>query len=326
MASLLTSDTWADRILGRSEIAQLPNRATWLATGNNLTVGGDLARRCYRVRLDAKQARPYLRTGFRHDDLVQWTLEHRGELLAALLTLAVAWWSADRPAAPDCPTLGGFTHWAQTIAGILHHAGIEGFLANQLAFLETADTEALEWETFLTAWNDRFGAELVTSAEITAAAEPDSSVLHDAIPEGVMVAKGPRQDPRPTPHEEAPDATTARLAGTSRRAPNTDTKVNRWRVITRDPGSTGSPGSANGSQLPLDGEIGETGHPTTRSTFPFYRNGRDPRPGSTGSSHTQQSDENGSHGDGAQPLPRNPDYPEPQDPDTPPEDDWEEPF
>jgi hypothetical protein len=326
LASLLTSDTWADRILGRSEIAQLPNRATWLATGNNLTVGGDLARRCYRVRLDAKQARPYLRSGFRHDDLVQWTLEHRGELLAALLTLAVAWWSDGRPVAPDCPTLGGFTHWAQTIAGILHHAGIEGFLANQLAFLETADTEALEWETFLTAWNDRFGAELVTTAEVVTAAEPDSSVLHDVVPEGVMVAK----DPAKTLGRRL----TKRLGRHYGEAGwhlalgprDSHAKTNRWRVTTRDAGSAGSRGSSNGSQLALDGESEKTDIQLPASLPPSTTTDPDPVRVVRGVPTLNSQDESISQGDGAQPLPRNPHYPQPEDPDTPPEDDWEEPF
>jgi len=43
--------------LGRTEMAKdLPQRATWMATGNNLHVGGDLARRCYWIRLDAGMA------------------------------------------------------------------------------------------------------------------------------------------------------------------------------------------------------------------------------------------------------------------------------
>ncbi|MCX6022658.1 MAG: hypothetical protein NTZ05_13195 [Chloroflexi bacterium] len=38
-------DVWKDRILGRSEAATLPQRATWLATGNNIRLRRNMARR-----------------------------------------------------------------------------------------------------------------------------------------------------------------------------------------------------------------------------------------------------------------------------------------
>ena len=58
LASVLTAREWTDRILGLSKMVTLPVRAIWIANGNNIKVGGDIARRCYSVRLDAKTARP----------------------------------------------------------------------------------------------------------------------------------------------------------------------------------------------------------------------------------------------------------------------------
>ena len=40
LALALTADVWKDRILGRSESIELPQLATWLATGNNIRLGG----------------------------------------------------------------------------------------------------------------------------------------------------------------------------------------------------------------------------------------------------------------------------------------------
>jgi len=188
LAAALTSDIWSDRILGRSEVSALPNRATWLATGNNLQVAGDLARRCYRIRLDAKQAKPYTRTGFRHEDLEHWTHQHRGDILAALLTLARAWYAAGQPRA-DVPALGGYTPWARTVGGILHHAGIPGFLDNLHEFMATADQEANEWEGFLTAWVDRWGTEVVTVSEVLLELDSRGTVrLRDALPSDLAIA------------------------------------------------------------------------------------------------------------------------------------------
>jgi hypothetical protein len=70
LAAALTTDTWSDRLLGQSLMVTLPQQVTWVATGNNLQLAGDLARRCYWIRLDAQTARPWQRTGFRHPDLL----------------------------------------------------------------------------------------------------------------------------------------------------------------------------------------------------------------------------------------------------------------
>ena len=42
LAAALTLTTWSDRILGRSEQINIPQRSTWIATGNNIRPGGDL--------------------------------------------------------------------------------------------------------------------------------------------------------------------------------------------------------------------------------------------------------------------------------------------
>jgi hypothetical protein len=90
LANALTAQVWKDRILGRSESIELPQQATWLATGNNIRLGGDMQRRCYWIRLDAHSATPWLGREFKHPDLKQWVLENRGLIIAALLTLGRA--------------------------------------------------------------------------------------------------------------------------------------------------------------------------------------------------------------------------------------------
>lgn len=59
--SFLTAGTFSDRILGSSETASLPNRALFLATGNNLRLTGDTCRRVFLARLDAQSEQPYAR-------------------------------------------------------------------------------------------------------------------------------------------------------------------------------------------------------------------------------------------------------------------------
>jgi hypothetical protein len=187
LAAALTAPVFEGRILGRSENVQLPQRATWAAAGNNIKLGGDLARRCYWVRMDAKTARPWQRDGFKHPDLLAWAATRRGDLLGALLTLARAWYADGCPPAPNTPTMGGFTAWAGTIGGILHHADHAGFLANLADLYDQADEEAQAWETFLRAWITACGTTPITAAELTQHAGNDDD-LRAALPDDLAIA------------------------------------------------------------------------------------------------------------------------------------------
>jgi hypothetical protein len=139
----LTSHTVQERILGQSKNGVYAQRATWMATGNNIQLGG-----------------------FTHD-LEEWVPAHRGELIAALLTLARAWYAAGKPTpAQPLPRIGGFQPWVDTIGGILAHTDLRGFLGNTEELYEQADNDALQWAAFLHAWHDTYGEREVLVAEM----------------------------------------------------------------------------------------------------------------------------------------------------------------
>ncbi len=167
--AVLTSDLWRGRILGVSKTIQLPQRATWIATGNNIKVGGDLARRCYRIRLDARVSRPFLRKGFKHRNLVKWVLAQRAELIKALLTLARAWYAAGKPRYEHLPALGTFSGWVEVVGGILEYAGVQGFLSNLEQLYQDVDEDGIQWEAFFYAWHQTIGQEWVPLATIVTA-------------------------------------------------------------------------------------------------------------------------------------------------------------
>ena len=188
LAAALTTPEWKDRILGKSEMTRpLPQRATWVATGNNIQLVGDLGRRSYRIRLDAGVARPWQRDGFRHPHLLRHVLGHRGELLAAILTAARGWFAAQCPAA-TIAKLGGFEEWAQTVGGILTYAGVPDFLANLDELYDQVDEDEVAWEGFLTAWHERFGSEAVRVAEIKDALDDGAGELREALPGDLLEA------------------------------------------------------------------------------------------------------------------------------------------
>ena len=111
VAAALTAPFWEDRILGVSEMARLPIRCLWIATGNNPEFSNEMARRLVRIRLDAHVERPWQRAGFRHPDLMTWVRANRARLVAACLTLCQAWIAAGRPRGTR--TIGSYENWAQ---------------------------------------------------------------------------------------------------------------------------------------------------------------------------------------------------------------------
>jgi hypothetical protein len=151
IARALTNTTWEDRLLGQNDASaaiRVPNRATWLCTGNNVKLRGDIARRTYWIRLDARVARPWQRRSFVHANLMDWAQKNRGELLAAVLTIARSWVVAGMPLARG-GFMGGFDGWERVIGGILAHAGVTGFLGNLDRMYEEADQEDSQWDDFL---------------------------------------------------------------------------------------------------------------------------------------------------------------------------------
>lgn len=179
LAAVLTATMWEDRLLGVNKSATLLHRSVWIGTGNNIRLGGDLPRRCYWVRMDAQEARPWERTGFAHPDLCPWVTHERGRILAAILTLARAW-VVDKPAAPQ-HTLGSFEGWAAVLGGILAHAGVSGFLGNLQAMYEQADDDTPQWELFLDAWRGKWQGEYITAQQLAKALEGDET-LRQALP------------------------------------------------------------------------------------------------------------------------------------------------
>lgn len=165
LALVITATEYQCRILGVSENMVTPNRATWLATGNNIRPSGDMPRRCYHIRLDAKKSRPYQGRKFKHENLLGWAREVRPQLLRSLLIICRAWYQR-KVKLPIPDPWGSFEEWHRTIGGILRSAGIEGFLANLAVFLNEGDDMALQWEGFLGEIEEVYGLEWFTVGKI----------------------------------------------------------------------------------------------------------------------------------------------------------------
>jgi len=181
LARALTSPVWKDRVLRFSRTVEVPNNALWIATGNNLALGGDMARRCIPIRLDPKTSRPWRDRSFHHDDLLGWAVANRAQLVWSLLVLARSWIAAGQPHGRTA-SLATFDGWASTAGGILRHAGVAGFLTNLEELYAHADEEAARWESFLLAWREALRERPVTTAELHQAINC-SVGLAQALPE-----------------------------------------------------------------------------------------------------------------------------------------------
>lgn len=187
LATLLTGPTYLTRVLGQTKMVRLPNRGTYIVTGNNIKLDSNIARRCYLCRMDAHEASPWMRDtkSFKYTHLIQWVSENRGKLLGAILTMARAWVEAKRPRPKGLPTLGGYEEWVNTIGGILAHAGFTNFLGNLNFMYQQADVETPQWEGFLAAWQEVFGSEPIIVDTIVKSIEEGNEILAGALPDGI---------------------------------------------------------------------------------------------------------------------------------------------
>jgi hypothetical protein len=128
LAGALTMAEWQDRVIRTSYLATLPISNTWVATGNNVSVSDEIARRTLPIRLDPKVENPFERTGFKHHPLEQWMAENRADLVWSALTLVQAWVAQGMP--EGSADLGKYARWAKVLSGILDAAGLPGLISN----------------------------------------------------------------------------------------------------------------------------------------------------------------------------------------------------
>lgn len=165
LALALTSQEWEDRALGSNKMINVPNRALFVATGNNVRVGGDLVTRCYPIRLDAKTSKPQERSEFKHPDIENYVMKNRGELVAAILTMCRAWIVAGKPEPRTIPKMRQ-TQWRKVVGGILEFAGATAFLSNLREFHANSDDETPMWENFIIEMSKTFKNDAATAGMI----------------------------------------------------------------------------------------------------------------------------------------------------------------
>ncbi len=137
----LTADHWKDRLLGVNKIYDGPLHVSWYATGNNVQLEADTARRCSHCRLETDQERPELRADVRYPNLRLHVRQQRAQLLSAALTILIGWHSAGRPKQKLQPW-GSFEPWSDIVREAVVFAGMPDPGETRIELQSSADRDA----------------------------------------------------------------------------------------------------------------------------------------------------------------------------------------
>lgn len=103
-------------MLGESRTERASAATILTFTGNNVGPKGDLSSRSLIARIDVDRPDPENRD-FQHPDPIGWTLDHRGQILAALYTLLIG-----NPRQEKERLQGRFKAWQRLVGGAVEYA------------------------------------------------------------------------------------------------------------------------------------------------------------------------------------------------------------
>lgn len=174
LCAFLTSETLTDRVLGASSILSVPTNTLILATGNNVSLVGDLGRRFITVRIDPRMETPWQRS-FPFNPL-DFCREHRLRLTRAGLMLLKGFLASEAPKPQD--RLASFETWSDFIRGTVCWIGKNGWLdvadpVKSISKNFDADPETNKLAALLHSWHTNFGNAGRTVAQVIRTAEPD---------------------------------------------------------------------------------------------------------------------------------------------------------
>jgi hypothetical protein len=173
LASFLTTSSWRDRILGKSQSVEIPNTITLVATGNQVQASGELARRSVRIEIKPACDNPETRSGpgtspWRHQRLRAAALAARPGVLCWLIDLVNRWVDAGRPVSGI--SLGSFEAWVSTVVDPLKLAGF-AVLDDVHEAAATIDVERRDLVAVCDEWWRLHGAEAIYPKDVLAIAD-----------------------------------------------------------------------------------------------------------------------------------------------------------
>jgi len=201
LCAMLTSAEPEGRILGKSEVIRLQNRALIVLNGNNVSPGGDLFRRVLPVSLDANSESPETRRfSFDPREVIRQRLHsYRADLLAVMRTYQ----AAGAPVVGD-GGFGSFSEWERLVRQCICWLAAEGVapapLADPLEVLalsKAEDPHHAQHINVLEAWHGRYGSRPIQVKDLAdlmrtpdSYASPEERALIEALKEVGIPMRG----------------------------------------------------------------------------------------------------------------------------------------
>jgi hypothetical protein len=273
----LTATSWKDRALGRTASVSARNTLVWIATGNNIELGADTARRTLHIRLESPLENPEDRRSeeFRHPDLLSWARAERPRLVKAAVTLLRAYFHAGCPDA-GARLWGSFEAWSRLIPNAVAWVGLPDPTTTRHDFESSADTTKRALAALLEGWARLDPGDGLTAKAAIMALYPPA--CDSGAPDGFDSLREAIEELVPTPPGKPPSP--VQLAGQLRKNRHRviggrylDSHVgrggiHRWKVAVQG-GSMGGVGGVGGDvsahahqDAPLDGSGTGLNNPT----------------------------------------------------------------
>lgn len=179
LCSVLSQEMFKGRLLCTNKHINLATNATFLATGNNLTLIGDVSTRAILCRLNPLCERPEERTF--EINLYHYIPGHRGNLAKDALTILRAYHVVGRPK-QNIKQFGRFEEWSDWIRSALIWVGMEDPCKSRRE-IESTDPVRLSLSAFLKAFHATFDDVYVQGKSILNTTSEDlKEALMELIP------------------------------------------------------------------------------------------------------------------------------------------------
>ena len=152
LCQALTQQKLNIRLLGRSKNVETPVNATIFATGNNITIAGDLTRRTVMCALDAHCEHPERRNF--NVDVIELARAERAKLVVAALTVLRAWHVVGETI--ERPTVGSFEQWSNRVRSPLLWLG-QADPCDTMLKVQIEDPLLLSLATVMAEWRQKVG-------------------------------------------------------------------------------------------------------------------------------------------------------------------------
>ena len=147
---ILTEPYFRDRLLGGNQMPSFCTQVVIMANGNNLQFKRDMTRRVIKITLDAEDEFPEHRKFNR--DIDEYTLENRGALVNACLTILQAYIQAGSPDLKQ-PKLGSFNQWSDLVRSAVLWLGMADPVESQKG-IDAQDDEKGTLAALLEVWSN----------------------------------------------------------------------------------------------------------------------------------------------------------------------------